>query len=246
VVHGADRGTMVTEWRRRVHEGWGDGRHWHTIDGTDALVRRVVDEPTSATEVLAELGRRCALDGHSLDNVTAWTAELIKLSPRRVRRRLDSRDAAVALAAGWADGALQRRHSRAAGFASLGALRLALIQHYERCACLGIDPVEVSALVVLDADSGLLSPVARAAAMEALAVHVSSHFTDGEPTAATPTGRVLVLAERTPDLAREVREVVIACEASPLLAGCLRVLGWVERLPSDPTLVVAFLADLAS
>jgi hypothetical protein len=242
----SDHGAIVAEWRRRVREGWGTGSHWHTIDSTDALVRSLLDGSGPPVEALAELGRRCGVDGHALEDVMGWVAELVSLVPRTRRRRLDTRPAAVALASGWADGALERRQSQSAGLASVGALRLALLEHYGRAEALGTDPAAARALAVVEADTGLLPPAARAASTHALAHHVRQAFTDGEPIARTATGRVLVLAERSPALAMKVNDVVSASEASPLLAGCRRVRGWVERLAPDATHVDAHLADLAS
>jgi hypothetical protein len=127
----------------------------------------------------------------------------------------------------------------------MGALELVLEQCYDRCEALDVDPSVRYALVVLDVDSGLLPPVARAAAMTALASQARRAFTAGEPMAATPTGRLLILVERTPELAVVVRSVVAICEVSPLLAGCSRVQGWVEPLPPDRSHLWAHLAELA-
>ena len=157
-----DRGTILVEWRRRVRAGWGLGPHWHTIDGTAPLVGTLLDGSADPCAVLGELGRRCGHDGHPFDQVTAWTGELIDVLPRRLRRKVDQRRAAVALATGWAEGALERRHSRSFGVAPMGALRLALEQCYDRCESIGTNASDAYSLVVLDADSGLLPPVPRA------------------------------------------------------------------------------------
>ena len=240
-----DRSTVLVEWRRRVRAGWGLGPHWHTIDGTAALVRSLIDGSSEPCAVLGELGRRCGHDGHPLDQVTAWTNELIEVLPRRMRKRVDQRRAAVALATGWADGALERRHGRGTGVAPMGALQLALEQCYDRCEAIGANASSTYALVVLDVDSGLLPPVARAAAMAAVASHARRAFTAGEPMAATPTGRLIVLVERRPELANDVRSLVDLCETSPLVAGCSRVQGWIEPLAPDRSHVDAHLAELA-
>jgi hypothetical protein len=240
-----DRGTILVEWRRRVRAGWGLGPHWHTIDGTAALVRTLLDGTADPCAVLGELGRRCGHDGHPFDQVTAWTNELIEVLPRRLRRRVDQRRAAVALANGWAEGALERRHARGTGVAPMGALQMALEQCYDRCEAVGTDAAATYALVVLDVDSGLLPPIPRAAAMAAVASHARRVFAAGEPMAATPTGRLLVLVERSPQLSTTVSSVVATCEVSPLLAGCSRVQGWVEPLPRDRAHLDAHLADLA-
>ena len=137
------------------------------------------------------------------------------------------------LATGWAEGALERRHSRSFGVAPMGALRLALDQCYDRCESLGTNASDSYSLVVLDADSGLLPPVLARAAMAAVSSHARRAFAAGEPMAATATGRLLVLAERRSDLPSVVRSIVGTCEVSPLLAGCARVQGWVEPLPPD-------------
>jgi hypothetical protein len=240
-----DRGTIVVEWRRRVRTGWGLGAHWHAIDSTAALVRALVDGRAEPEEVLGELGRRCGVDGHPLDQTIAWTAELIDVLPRRLRRKVDQRQAAIALAAGWADGALERAHARGNGVSSMAALQLELRRIYEQCAALGTNPVTIYAIVVFDIDSGLLPPAARAAAVAAMAAHAARTFAAGETVAATATGRLLILAERAGDLHAAVRAAVVAAEASPLLAGCGRVQGWVEPLAPDPTHVDAHLAELA-
>src|SRR5436305_2977140 len=124
-----DRRSLLVEWRRRVRAGWGLGPHWHTIDGTAPLVSTLLDGSADPCAVLAELGRRCGHDGHPLDQVTAWTGELIDVLPRRLRRKVDQRRAAVALAKGWSEGALERRHGRGA-VAPMGVLQLALEHAY--------------------------------------------------------------------------------------------------------------------
>jgi hypothetical protein len=124
----------------------------------------------------------------------------------------------------------------------MGALQMALEQCYDRCEAIGTDASATYALVVLDVDSGLLPPIPRAAAMAAIASHARRVFAAGEPMAATPTGRLLVLVERGPDLPAIVRSIVATCEVSPLLAGCSRVQGWMEPLSPDRAHLDAHLA----
>jgi hypothetical protein len=241
----ADHGTIVAEWRRRVRTGWGSGPHWHTIDGTDAVVRTLLDGTAEPAVALAELGRRCGMDGHSLDDVTAWMNELLDVAPRKLRRRLDHREAAVALASGWAEGTLEHRHTEVDDLVPVAVLEMAINRCYDQCEAMGIDAPSASALAVLIADTEGLPWLARAAALGAMATHARRAFAKGETVAATPTGRVIVLADREPGLAATVREIVDACEASPLLAGCARVRGWVEPLAPDRHHLAAHLAELA-
>jgi hypothetical protein len=238
-----DHDAIVTAWQRRVRAGWGHGRHWHTIDGTGPLVREVL-RGGDRCALLTEIGRRCGLDGHSLDDVTAWIAELLAVTPRRLRRQLDRRESAVALAEGWADGALERRCEGRAGIAPLAVLHVRVRQHYDQCRALGVDPSAAAALVVLDADTGAYGPLARAEALGALADVARATFRSGETVAAAPTDRLLVLAERSPGLAATVRHIVAEGQRHPLLTGC-RVQGWVEPLARSADHLDAHLADLS-
>jgi hypothetical protein len=238
----ARQSEVVREWRRRVRAGWGDGPHWHTIDGADALVQQVVDEPGEASAAFRELGRRCGADGHTLDDVVGWTTELLAACPRRVRRRLDQRDLAVVLTAGWADGSFARPESRRVA-APVASLHLRLREHYDHCHALGVDPSTLVAVVVLDADTGPQGPVTRDAVSEVLADAARGAFGRGETIAVTPTGRILVLADRTAGLASVVRCVVDAVQHDPAVTGC-RVQGWVEPIARDRRHLDAHLADL--
>ncbi len=235
---------MVREWRRRVRAGWGDGPHWHTIDGTGALVQQVLDEPEEADAALRELGRRCGVDGHPLDDVVAWTSELLAVCPRRVRRRLDQRELAVTLAAGWADGALEHARVHDTVAAPVAALHLRLTEHYDRCRALGVDPSTLVALAVLDADTGSLGPLARATFSDVLARLAHRAFPAGDTVAATPSGRILVLTDRTPDLAATVRHVVDTAQRDRRLVS-YRVQGWVEPIARDQRHLDDHLADLS-
>ena len=239
-----DRATILVEWRRRVRAGWGLGPHWHTIDGTAPLVSTLLDGSADPCAVLGELGRRCGHDGHPLDQVTAWTGELIDVLPRRLRRKVDQRRAAVALATGWAEGALERRHSRSFGVAPMGALAWPS-SSATTGATRSVPAPRSRTRWSYWTPTAASSRRCRAAAMAAISSHARRAFAAGEPMAATPTGRLLVLAERSPDLPSVVRSIVTTCEASPLLAGCSRVQGWVEPLPPDRTHIDAYLAELA-
>jgi hypothetical protein len=241
----ADHGTIVTEWRQRVRTGWGAGPHWHTIDGTAALVRTLLDGRAEPAVAMSELGRRCGMDGHGLDDVTAWMDELLDVAPRRLRRHLDRSEAAVALTAGWAEGTLERRHSELDDLVPVAALELAVRQKYEQCETMALPITSSYALAVIVAETDGLPWRARVTAVNALATRVRRAFCNGETMAATPTGRILVLVERTPELAAVVRAVTLECEASPLLAGCTRVRGWVEPLAPDPQHLSSHLAELA-
>jgi hypothetical protein len=241
-----DEDVIITRWRAAVRAAWGLDTWWAARDGTPTLVRLLLEGKGEARELITEIGRRWGMDGHPLAAVTAWVEALVAAAPRKARRRLDRGDTAVALAAGWADGALERRHHLADGLEPMAALEQEIERQYDHCTALGLDISDSHALVVLEADTDAVGgPWARAGARTALADHARRCFHGGEPLGVGHGGRVLVLTGRCAGLPARVAELVAEAQASPYLLG-YRISGWVEPLAPDRAHLPSHLSELAA
>jgi hypothetical protein len=219
---------MMEDWMAKVNAGWGSGPHVMTLEAIGPRLAEVVDRRVDAADGLAEVGRRCGADGHPLEDVVGWVTTLFEMLPSRRRRHLDRHAGAVALASGWSEGMLQR-HAAGMSPVTTELLRIRLQEHYDACAATSQDPVSAYTLVVFDADTGVLGPRARAAAMAALLEAVRARFTAGETITTTRTGRVLMLADRSRELPAAIHELVTWAQTQAALSGC-RVRGWIEPL----------------
>jgi hypothetical protein len=243
---GPDNEAIIARWRAAVRAAWGLDSWWAARDGTPTLLRLVLRGKGDERELITEIGRRWGMDGHPLDAVTAWIESFVAAAPRKVRRRLDHGETAVALAAGWADGALERRHHLADGLEPIAALEQEIERQYDHCDALGLDITDSHTLVVLEADTEAVGgPWARAGARTALADHARRCFRGGEPLGVSHGGRVLVLADRSAELPALVVELVAEAQASPFLLG-YRISGWVEPLARDRTHLPSHLNELAA
>lgn len=236
------RSTITDSWLRRVQDTWGTGDHLHTLEGCRDLVHHLVAMPSESASVIAELARRCALDGYELHDVQGWIVALADALPRRSRRAVLGRHGAVAASGGWAEGVLERRHVEEAGLAGTTALAHRLADHYRQCSTLGLDPADEAVLVVLDADTAGFGPHARAGALDTLAEIARASF-PGATLYATHRGRLLLFVPRVGDLATRVATAVFEAQSAPLLAGC-NVRGWVEPISPDERLATDHLDDL--
>lgn len=236
------RSSVTDSWLRRVRETWGAGPHLHTLASCQDLVHQLMAMPSESATTIAELARRCALDGFELEDVQGWILALAEVLPRRSRRAVLGRHGAVAASGGWAEGVLERRHVEEAGLAGTAALAQRLADHYRQCATLGIDPSETAVLVVLDADTAGFGPHARAGALDAL-VEIARLTFPGTTLYATHRGRLLLFVPRTEDVAARVAAAVEEAQAAPLLAGC-NVRGWVEPISPNERLASDHLEDL--
>lgn len=215
------------------------------LAGMDRLVAEMIDVLPSSDAHLREFGRRCAVEEFSLDDTSGWMKELIAVLPRRARLALDRRNAAIALADGWAGGVGERRRRAESDVSSMQVLELRLHQQYDRCASLGVRPNDAHALAVFEADVGDLGAMARSALLDVVSIEAHRRFHRGETISATPTGRVVVLADRHPALADTVRSMLDAVNASPISAGTV-VRGWIEPLANERLHLDSHMASLAS
>jgi len=239
-----DHEAVTEAWQQLVHQGWGSNAR--ALDPLEAkvLVDAVMDGDDDVARLLHGLGRRCAREDTPLEEVTSWVENLLTVLPKRARRGVDRLEVALSLAEGWASGTLERRHPPRNGVAPLGVLHVRLAQVYDECDALHLDPSNLYALVVIDAELAHLGPHASNAARTVMAESVLSTFAGGETVAAGNGGRVLVLSPRTTELASMVCRAVSRCEQSPVLAGTW-VSGWVEPVARDRRHAAGHLDDLA-
>jgi GGDEF-like domain len=234
---------IVSTWRRRIEAGWGTGTHTHTLSTLENLALDLLEGATEPEIVLDEISRRCATDGHALADVVGWLTILVDLAPRGIRRRLQRRSCAEAIARGWSHGALDVRPADRS-VAPVAMLRLRLGELDSQCRALGVDLDHHYTLVVLDADTGALGADARELVMREVADAALARFTFGETVVATDSGRVIVLAERDGDLPGAVRALVAEVQDRPHLLGH-RACGWIEPLPRDAMHHDALVDELA-
>jgi hypothetical protein len=234
---------IVSEWRRRVEAGWGTGTHSHTLEMVESLVMGLLEGHSEPENTLGEIGRRCACDGHELVDVAGWLTILVSLAPRKIRRRLQSRPCAEALANGWAQATLDIRPPFRR-LAPVGVLHMRLQELADQCDALGIELVNHYVLAVLDVDTGPIGPGARRSVLRQLSEAAQRTFRAGETIAATDSGRILVLGPRRRDLPSVIRTLLAETQVRPEVAHH-RVCGWIEPLPQDRLHLDAMVEELA-
>jgi hypothetical protein len=222
----------VTAWREAVAAAWGGERRLDTIDAVSALVESALDGATSLSEALTALGHRAGFDGHPLVEVADWIALLVPFAPRRAKATLRAHRSAYVLAEAWAAGRLA--HLPPSDNESLDHLELRLGEVYEHCTALGLATEREVALAVVVIDGLPGCDEARRAVLERAADLARRIFTAGESVVVLPSGRVLVLAERSRALPIRARRLASAIEAGSGLED-VRVRHWIEPLPADRT-----------
>ncbi len=232
-------------WLEQIRAEWGVGPHLACLGSMDHLVEEILLAGNDRHAFLFEFGRRCAVEEFTLADTNAWMSRLVAHAGKSARRLLDHRDAAVAVARGWAEGAGERDYHDSLDVSSMHVLELRLRQQYDRCAALGVRPNDAHALVVFEADIGDAGPSVRDAVIEAMAAEAHSSFRNGETVSATPTGRLVVLTERSPGLATTVQAMLRALNASPGTAGCT-VHGWIEPLANERLHLESHVASLSA
>ncbi len=236
---------IKTAWLGEIRAHWGSGPHLSCLGGMDHLITEILVAGSDHHAFLFEFGRRCAVEEFSLADANAWITLLIERAGRRTRRVLSHRDAAIAVARGWADGTGERERRASTNVSSMQLLELRLNQQYDRCAALGVRLNDAHALAVFEADVGNLGTYARAALIETVANEARRRFHHGETISSTPTGRLVVLTERSAGLPATVQSMLSTINASPTTAGSA-VRGWIEPLANERLHLGSHMASLAS
>jgi hypothetical protein len=174
-----------------------------------------------------DLGRATASEGLDLDHAIERLRLVERMAPRRERRRFDLATLAVALTNGWVEGVLQREVD-----VSLEVLRVDAHEQYRRCEQLGLDAAEAIALVVFRTKVEVRSD-AVPAAIAVLRALARQEFAGGE-SVAVAHDKVLVLAQRTPDLVQRVRLLATRMNDAVAHVG-MSASYWIEPLSSDAT-----------
>lgn len=240
---------LLERWRTgSLDAAWARPSDWYD-PAVDALAEAVADG-RDATPAADRLGRARAAVGvglsESLDDLAAlYLAAGICEPPLAVVR---------ALAEGWVDAGVSPVRSRACedpltGLATAPYLRLRLKETYARAARTHVPAHLTHCLVVLDAELLESHPWQRMARACVLGAAIAEVFDGGDPLAALPGGRFVVLARRDAELnpaLAHLRSVVedrvgraglgVAVRQPPRI--------WVEGLPPDAQVALTLLDEL--
>lgn len=172
-----------------------------------------------------DLGRATASEGLDLDHAIERLRILERMAPRRERRRFDLATLAIALTSGWVEGVLQRDVD-----VSLEVLRGDAHEQYRRCELLGLDAAAEIALVVFRTKVEVRSDTVPAA-IAVLRALARQEFAGGE-SVAVAHDKLLVLAQRTPDLVPRVGALAARMNDAVAHVG-MSASYWIEPLSSD-------------
>ena len=205
------RQRVIDAWLHDLRVGWGE-RAVHSATAVSAVIER------GHISDLHSIGYDFATAGHSLDEVLAWFGVLASKS-RSFRQELVG-GGTVQLAGGWADGVLQDAFAQA--LSSFEVLRLRLRQQVQRGETLGHRLGSHMAFVVVDTDGS-------ETCTERVAHHARAAFGTGETMAATPSGKLIILARRDQHIRERTLHVTDAIHNdTSLVDSSIRV--WIEPL----------------
>ena len=220
----------------------------HVLAASDRLLTGLITEPERATQALTWFASTVGSAGWDLGTVAALVGRLAALLDEAgyPHPELTAFDAGSVAGRGWANGYLPIVTSESCtdsltGLATLGVLSWRLRQVYDQCGALGVDPVQVYALVVLDVVCGG-SVLARDIARVAAAGLARQRFCAGETVVATGN-RFLVLASYTPRLADAIDVLAAELRCHAALAEA-NVMAWVEPLPARADDIDRYLFDV--
>jgi hypothetical protein len=223
----------IQSWVGAVSSGWG-------TRAAGSLQAAIAEATTATGEIDAHrMGYRLRERGHSIDEVLGWLGWLREHRARAASRLLGDNNATVAISSGWASAALAADDPHAVSFE---VLRLRLHQHLQLAKQLGVPPNEHVAIVVVqcrtpDTDAyDVLLPNVLAAAR--------SVFGRGETVALSPSQNVLILAQRSSELARRIQQLSDICRSTSTLEACTLHM-WVETIGTDENLIDEHLNELA-
>lgn len=234
---------MLPRWLAKVEAAWGGDRRLDTLKAVAPLVDGALRGVTSMSEALTALGHRAGYDGHPLLEVADWVALLTPLAPRRLRPGIRAHRSAYLLAEAWAAGRLARHPID--GQERIDHLELRLGELYDHCAALGLSVNREVALAVVAIHGLPGCDEARQAVLTDAAAAARRIFNAGESVVVLETGRVLVLAERRPNLPVRTRRLAQAIEDATTWDG-VRIRHWIEPLPPDRTHLTDHLRFLAA
>lgn len=223
--------------------------HDRIVEYTVDVVETVLARPSGMQGAMARFGSRLGGEGWTLEDASEWVELLARLCCSSVATSLRSFDCGVALARGWTEGHLHGLHADecfdgVTGMCTPAVLRLRLQQVFEHCAALGVPAGAVHRLVILDADISGVGALESDAVMVVLADLVQQKFTSGE-TIARDGSRIFVLATNSERLPITLTTLIEDAHRRSLLYAA-RVLGWIEDLPSSPTMIDRYIADIAA
>ena len=239
--------SLRTDWLATVTDRLGPPPS-HVLAAADRLVTSVLHEPARTTQSLTWFASTLGSAGWDLGTVAALVDRLAGLlaAAGEPHPELSAFDAGSVAGRGWANGYLPIVTSESCtdsltGLATLGVLSWRLRQVYDQCGALGVDPVRMYALAVLDVVCGG-SLLARDIARVATAGLARQRFCAGETVVATGN-RFLALASRTAELDDQVAVLAAEVRCHAALAEAT-VMAWVEPLPTRADEIDRYLFDV--
>ena len=239
----SDPSAVLAVWRADVEAAWGGDRRVDTVDAVGPLIASALRGVTSVSEALTALGHRAGYDGHPLSEVADWVARLVPLAPRRLRPAIRAHRSAYLLAEAWAAGRLAQHPAE--GRERIDHLELRLGDFYDHCAALGLAVNREVALAVIAIHGLPGCDEVRHSVLEEASAAARRIFNAGESVVVLDSGRVLVLAERRPNLPVRTRRLAQAIEDAIPWEG-VQVRHWIEPLPPDRTHLTGHLRLLAA
>ncbi len=221
------RRRVLDAWLQDLRVGWGE---------------RAVRSATAITPVIAlgdagdlhAIGHHFAVEGHSLEVVVDWFRLLASKS--WAFRQVLAGGGIIHLAGGWADGLLHDDTAQAV--TSFEILRLRIRQQVQRGHVGDERPGAHLALVIIESNGS-------AASVERITQHARAAFHTGETMAATPSGKLMILADRDQYVRERTLQVTDAIRAdNELVDTAVRV--WIEPLAMSADHVDSHLLGLAS
>jgi hypothetical protein len=223
---------VTSWWIAQVAAGWG-------ARAGDSLTFAVQQSSTSLGTIdPRRLGEQLATRSHAIDEVLEWVEVLIASRPRHAARLLGSAPEEQ-LAASWADRTLL---GDAAGLGvQVEELTLRIHERFALAASVGVNADDVAAVVVAALYPAFDRPIADG--VVAAVGHARAVFRHGETVAQHPSGHVLVLTDRSVDLAANLAAWKQRLDGDSALR---TTHVWIEPMGGDPALVESLLVGLVS
>lgn len=230
-------------WLRAVADEYGPGSHLSSAHRLVRDIQHLCQVSEGHSELLTTLGRNIASEGHTLADANRWLELLAPYADDPLHHVLSSRSAAVAIAQGWTEGTLRRRDGLDSQITPLPAVLHLLRQQYDRIQAHPDSIAEGPILIVIDTSQVVTDRLDTRRLRTSLIRHLRAELPESYPIAQGANGNLLVLAERSPELANKVAAIdQRVLNDPPLDQQIIRI--WLEPLASDRIHLDSHLAGL--
>ena len=230
-------------WLRSVNDEYGNGSHVSSANRLLGKIQQLCEMTEGYGDALVVLGREIAQEGHTLADANRWLELLAVQSSGGLRSALSNRSAAIAIARGWTDGTLRRNDGVDSQITPLPAVLHLLRQEYNRPGARSALGGEGPVLIVVDTSQVVTDRQNTRRLRTSLLRHLRSELAEANPIAEGPNGNLLVLADRTADLATKVAAIDQRILDDPALEEqTIRI--WIEPLGGDRIHLDSHLAGL--